>query len=138
MHIRCILLIFIEDFASVFIKILASYFLFGVLIWFWYQGNVSFVECFWQVPSSSVFFFPLKNLGKIVLKYWNVFVEFAIKTTWSWAFAYWENFDCCFNFLTSNLSIQIYFLIIQSWKIMFLGVYLFIPICPIFLANSCL
>lgn len=133
MHIRCILLIFTEDFASVFIKILASYFLFGVLIWFWYQGNVSFVECFWQVPSSSVFFFfPLKNLGKIVLKYWNVFVEFAIKTTWSWAFAYWENFDYCFNFLTSNLSIQIYFLIIQSWKIMFLGVYLFIPICPIF------
>ena len=67
-HIRCILLIFIEDFASVFIKILASYFLFGVLIWFWNQGNVSFVECFWQVPSSSVvffsfFFFP-EEFGK--------------------------------------------------------------------------
>ena len=61
------------------------------------------------------------------------FVEFAIEALLSWAFVCWENFDCCFNSLTSNLSIQIFFFfIIQSWKIVFLGVYPFVLGCPIF------
>lgn len=72
MHLRCILLIFIRDFASVFIQDIGQLFSFWCPHLVLVPGNVSFVECFWQVPSSSVFFFPLKNLGKIVLKYWNV------------------------------------------------------------------
>ena len=57
-------------------------------------------------------------------------VEFTYKPS-SPRLVCWKFLNYWFSFITSNWYIQIFDFMIQSWKIVFLGIYLFLLGCPI-------
>lgn len=77
----CSLIFCGEFFASVYIR---EIFL-CVLVWFWYQGNASFIKWVWK---TLVLF--LEDFEQYWYYFFNCLVECLSEATWSWIFVCWE------------------------------------------------
>ena len=60
----------------------------SLFFWFWYQGDGGFIECLWDVPSSSVLW---KSLRRICLNSLYVWYN-PMEVIWSWNFVCREFF----------------------------------------------
>ena len=84
--------ILLRIFMSIFIKDieLVIFFSGSIFVWFWYQGDVSFVEWIWE---CSFLFNLLEEFGKNWYKFFFVYlVEFPSETIWSWTSVCRESF----------------------------------------------
>ena len=92
-------------------------FLFGsIFVWFWYKGDVGFIECLWE---CSFLFNLLEKFKKDGYTFFFVcLVEFACEAIWSWTFVCRKCFYYIFNLISSAPSVKmIYFFLVQSWQV---------------------